>query len=1121
MASEDDVAAKTLAIIEADHQLINHVDNLLQEQGFRVFAFSDGDVIEFVRSCAPSLILLSVELARSNGYSLCNRIKKQPDLRRIPLILTSTDATPEAFAQHQKTPTPADGYLHKPFSDADLLALIEQCSKNMPASDDTPSAISMPNAAAPTGSSLVAPNSGFSSLAAAASVGAGSFAHGASDTDSQITSNSVIVAAGSGSSSATPPRRPPPLPSTRRSMGPSLDELLLQNRADEPALAAPSASAGPEAKITFLRETLKRRESDLAKSRELWGQRERELAQLQDALDAREKELDRAKRAREDLLGQLTHAEDRISSLYTDLEINKERTERLDKERQALSDSLEELENSSTKRQNQLSQNISDLERLLAKEQENRAQEKSQSEASIAELSSMLDQSRAELAQLAEEHANLRSESNAQIAELRSLLAASEASAASLHEQLTQRNSEVAQLESTLQELRQQKALLEEKARITQEDLESRIEELSSDKALLETELHETQAIRDEKIRLLEEAYLKISDHEALLTSRQGQITDLDMQLRASQARGDELDVNLAQTQQALSETEQKYRDLDAAHHELSALHGSTSQQLDETSLLLSQTQEQLANTTREAADMETQLRSHIASLEEHTQAIDNDRISLQGTLSERDSTISSLQQYLAQEQQHHQDDNAAFTEQVAALNSQRDELVGELSAAQNQIAVLGADLAAAQAQGQELQVSLSQAKASIEHLNKELSRSEMDIINLREELNAAQDRGDELQARLHSTEQTLQTELAGRAQDREHWELQLQSAQMDLANLQEDLSLSSTRLQQAELAHERERSEREILADRIAGMDETLDAAQIQSEALSDENTRLKTLLKKAQDERDVLKRERAQLQDRLQTAETTLSRRSDDGKRANDMASANEATQAQLVALQQERDEALRKLQDSKMQADAFLKKLNELHQQNQEKLQNADRRTRDVEEQLAREKENAARVAAVAKSQEDMLQARLRDAESRSQGSAAEQMVQLNAMLQERDERINKLSTDLVSMRDKARQAIATAKALDERLRSSGDGREQVQQLRERYNEAVQRLQLREQQYTTLAHKHNELAARYRQLHAYNQQPSIATVAHDDDSNDFVGDVTLVVDLPKALGGPLSDT
>src|SRR3954464_8629559 len=73
----------------------------------------------------PDLILLSIELPRMNGFSVCNKLKRDPALKDVPLIIMSSDSTEETFEQHRRLRTRAEDYLHKPISFDALLARIQ------------------------------------------------------------------------------------------------------------------------------------------------------------------------------------------------------------------------------------------------------------------------------------------------------------------------------------------------------------------------------------------------------------------------------------------------------------------------------------------------------------------------------------------------------------------------------------------------------------------------------------------------------------------------------------------------------------------------------------------------------------------------------------------------------------------------------------------------------------------------------------------------------------------------------------------------------------------------------------------------------------------------------------
>jgi CheY-like chemotaxis protein len=110
-----------ILLIDAEQPFSDQMAAALRSRGYPVKLVDDGkDVVEQAMADRPDLIVLCVELPRMSGYSICNKLKRDGDLKPIPLIITSKEATPETFAQHRKLKTRAEEYLIKPFTDADL-----------------------------------------------------------------------------------------------------------------------------------------------------------------------------------------------------------------------------------------------------------------------------------------------------------------------------------------------------------------------------------------------------------------------------------------------------------------------------------------------------------------------------------------------------------------------------------------------------------------------------------------------------------------------------------------------------------------------------------------------------------------------------------------------------------------------------------------------------------------------------------------------------------------------------------------------------------------------------------------------------------------------------------------
>ncbi len=116
-----------ILIIEADRAFGRDVAASLHARGAETRVCTDGQSgLEEARSWRPDLVVLCVELPNLSGYSVCNKLKKDEQLKTIPLVLTSAEATPETFEQHRKLRTHADEYLLKPFEPATLVKRIGQ-----------------------------------------------------------------------------------------------------------------------------------------------------------------------------------------------------------------------------------------------------------------------------------------------------------------------------------------------------------------------------------------------------------------------------------------------------------------------------------------------------------------------------------------------------------------------------------------------------------------------------------------------------------------------------------------------------------------------------------------------------------------------------------------------------------------------------------------------------------------------------------------------------------------------------------------------------------------------------------------------------------------------------------
>lgn len=146
-----------ILIIDRDASDLHALTEALALEGLDATLVTGGaEGVEWARQHHPDAILLCVELTGTSGYAICNRLKKDPDLSRIPLVLASSEAGPEVFDEHRRLKTRADGYVFKPYDiDAVLGALSSALAQGSAAAvppaaqADKPAAAAQPLPGAP------------------------------------------------------------------------------------------------------------------------------------------------------------------------------------------------------------------------------------------------------------------------------------------------------------------------------------------------------------------------------------------------------------------------------------------------------------------------------------------------------------------------------------------------------------------------------------------------------------------------------------------------------------------------------------------------------------------------------------------------------------------------------------------------------------------------------------------------------------------------------------------------------------------------------------------------------------------------------------------------------------
>ena len=114
------VAAKKILVVEDDRDILNLVTLYLEKEGFRTCTASTGvEALKQVKAEHPALVLLDLMLAEMDGLEVCKRMRADPSLGKIPIIMLTAKA--EESDTIVGLELGADDYVTKPFTTTELL----------------------------------------------------------------------------------------------------------------------------------------------------------------------------------------------------------------------------------------------------------------------------------------------------------------------------------------------------------------------------------------------------------------------------------------------------------------------------------------------------------------------------------------------------------------------------------------------------------------------------------------------------------------------------------------------------------------------------------------------------------------------------------------------------------------------------------------------------------------------------------------------------------------------------------------------------------------------------------------------------------------------------------------
>jgi DNA-binding response OmpR family regulator len=119
------MANPTILIVEDERDAVEMYRIVLEVEGYQVIvAYTLQAAIKQLEKVKPDLVLLDVVLRGSSGLDLCEKVRKDPELEDLPIVIISNLDSPEDIKAGLDAG--ANAYLTKPISQDELLEAVHQ-----------------------------------------------------------------------------------------------------------------------------------------------------------------------------------------------------------------------------------------------------------------------------------------------------------------------------------------------------------------------------------------------------------------------------------------------------------------------------------------------------------------------------------------------------------------------------------------------------------------------------------------------------------------------------------------------------------------------------------------------------------------------------------------------------------------------------------------------------------------------------------------------------------------------------------------------------------------------------------------------------------------------------------
>lgn len=119
-----------ILLVDDDPDFVAATKTVLESKPYEVVVASEGDEgLKKAKAEKPDLILLDVIMPLKDGFMVAEQLKKDPQLRKIPVIILTSFAQRKgetSVAQAQGMALEAEDYIDKPVTPQELLKRIDK-----------------------------------------------------------------------------------------------------------------------------------------------------------------------------------------------------------------------------------------------------------------------------------------------------------------------------------------------------------------------------------------------------------------------------------------------------------------------------------------------------------------------------------------------------------------------------------------------------------------------------------------------------------------------------------------------------------------------------------------------------------------------------------------------------------------------------------------------------------------------------------------------------------------------------------------------------------------------------------------------------------------------------------